>query len=185
MDSNRVLQLALKICLLKLEYSPDEIALAIELLEENNLPSEFLSYLGQNLSSNQSNKKVRQTNKTFPSKKSIDKNKLKSLTELESQDPDKYQALSEFCDSILKEEELLSLSDMRRLGHFLSNNFSPAKTKQATLNIIISLLAERPLEEVKVIINDTILGSRNKSNSYLNLATYLIEGKRKDNNTDE
>ncbi|MEB3278162.1 MAG: hypothetical protein VKK42_04480 [Lyngbya sp.] len=184
MVNNKVIQLALKISLLEVEYSQDEIALAIELLEENNLPSELLSYLGKNLPLSQSNKTVKKSTKTASSKKGIDKNKLKSLTELENRDPDKYQILLDFCDSVLMEEALPSLSEMRRLGNFLSNNFSPAKTKQATLDIIIQLLAERSLEEIKAIINDTISSHKNKSNSYLNLATYLIEGKRNDRNTE-
>lgn len=173
--SSKVMQIALRIGLIKEEFSESEIAAAVRLLEEQGTASAVLAHLAGRKAANHPTKKKRLRNSRTPLKDQ----KSRAILELQETDPEKYQLLSEF-DSLLREGKILpELEDIKRLGEQISKDFAPRNSRRDVVNQLTSLMARRPVDEIRGFISKSLTSSHfdDKSNEYHELARFIIGGK--------
>jgi len=164
------MQIALRIALIKEEFSEKEILEAVKFLEEQETSSALLAYLAG-----------RETMKGTPrvsrrAKKAIHEQRSRAVIALEKTEPEKYRVLSEF-DSLLRRKEILpNLGDIRQLGERLSKDFSARNSRRDLISKLMKLLSERPIEEVREVVENTISSSHPRDSGYQQLADFIITG---------
>src|SRR5947209_14113796 len=169
---NRIALVALRIAALREEVSEDEILEAVRLLEEQGSTSALLSYLAGR---KQLGTKRAQRRKHKP----IEDQRSKAVLELEHKDPEKFLVLSEF-DSLLRRSSVLpEVDDIKRLGERLSKNFAPKNSRRESISRLMALLADRPLNEIREVVQATLSNARvdKEDNDYQRLAQFIITGK--------
>lgn len=173
--SSRVPQIALRISLLKEEFSESEILEAIKLLEEQGSASALLAYLAGRKVTDATSKMTRSKHRNKP----LNEQRSKAVIELETKEPEKFRLLSEFDALIRKGKILPDLEDIKRLGEQLSKDFAPKNSRREAITKLISLIAQRPTDEIRTIINRTLSSSKpeDKDNEYQELARFIITGK--------
>ena len=173
--NNRVPQIALRIALIKEEFSESDILEAVKLLEEHGSSSAVLAYLaGRDIPASAPNGK-----ESKRKSKPIDEQRSKVVIGLEQKDPEKYQALSEFDALIRKGSVLPELDDIKRLGQRISKGFAPKRSRREAIGALMALIAEQPLDEIRKIVSSTLSSAYldDKSNEYQELAQFIIRGK--------
>src|SRR5436305_3254015 len=151
---SRIALLALRIAALREEFSEDEILEAVRLLEEQGSTSALLSYLAGRKP--QLGTKRAQRRKHKP----IEDQRSKAVLELEHKDPEKFLVLSEF-DSLLRRSSVLpGVDDIKRLGERLSKNFAPKNSRRESISRLMALLANRPLNEIREVVQATLSTAR-------------------------
>jgi hypothetical protein len=170
---NRILQIALKIALLMEEYSEADIVEAVRLLGEKGSSSALFAHL-------RGCKGSSKTTLDSPRKaKRLDAQRSKAVIDLEQKDPEKYRILSE-SDSLLRQGSVLPrLEDIMRLGEQLSKDFAPKRSRKEAISKLMTLLAQKPIDEIKQI-HDSIISSASldkKKSGYQELAQFIITGK--------
>lgn len=167
---NRSLQVALRIALLKEEFTEGEILEAVKLLESQGSSSPLFLYLEK---PSKTSKKSRR--KTKP----IAKQRSKAVTDLKRKDPEKFRLLSRF-DSLLRSKSALPDSeDIRRLGKQLGEGFTPKNPRAEAIGKLMALLADHPLEKIKEIVQASSASehSGDQDSEYQQLARFIITGK--------
>lgn len=166
----RIMQIALRIALIKTEFSEREILEAVKLLKEQGINSHLFTYL--------SSQKTVVSSSRVSNRKKIPTEEQSSqlLIELEKKAPEKSKLLADF-ESLLKNGDVLPDSiEIRRLGEHLSKNFTAKKSRTDLINKLIKLLAEIPIDEMRKIIKDTVSSSKFNEDEYQELANFLITG---------
>lgn len=168
--NKRVLQIALKISLIEEEFSQQEIADAIKLLEKCNSSEVLLEYLAKSRrESASSNKETRSKNQ------SDDQELSKILKNLEHENPKKYKILSTFLNLVRRKKILPALTDIEDLGKILDENFTSSNSRPEGIKKLIAVMTKRPIEEVEVITNK-ITSGMSLDGSYQDLAKFIIKG---------
>jgi hypothetical protein len=177
---SRILQVALRIALIKEEFSEKEIIEAVKLLKQQGISSNLLTYLANQ------NKEASKASKNFTRKKTnTEEQSSQVLMELEKEEPEKYQVLSEF-ESLLRQGRVMrDSSEIRKLGEQLSKDFSAKSSRTELINKLISLLSAHPIEEIKEIVQSSLSSSNIEGNEYEQLASFIITGKPTQNTTSE
>jgi hypothetical protein len=173
--NSRVVQIALRVCLIKEEFSENEILEAVRLLENQGSVSELLAYLAGRETINHTSRMRKPKGKRKP----LNEQRSKAIIDLEKKEPEKFQLLSEF-DSLIREGKVLSeLEDIKRLGEQISKDFAPRNSRRDAIGKLIDLLAKRPIDEVRTIISRTLSSSdlENKGSEYQELARFIITGR--------
>lgn len=173
--SNRTLQIALRIALINEEFPESEILEAVKLLEDLGSTSLLLSHLAGRKREVKAIKRVRHRNKP------LDEQRSKVVSGLKYREPEKYEVLAEF-DSLLRKANVLpEVNDVKRLGEKLSKGFAspPPKSRRESISRLLTLLADRPLEEIREIIRTSLITARvaKDDNDYQQLAQFIITGK--------
>lgn len=173
MDS-RILQIALRIALLREEFSEQEIAEAIKLLQKHSSSSELLAYLSTRQDKAISSSLKKQDRKT----KSTNEKRSRAIIELEQKDPEKHEILSEF-DNLVRQENLLPrMDDLKRFGEHLEKSFVAPKSRHEAISKIMSLLSKLSVDDIKTIVSRVNKNEATEQESaYQDLANFLIEGK--------
>lgn len=164
---NRVLQIALRVALIKEEFTESEILEAIKLLEEQSSSSALLVYLSDH------NKQTQNLKEPKRKSKPSNRQQTKVVMELESKDPEKFKMLSDFEESLQQRKVLPKLNDVKKLGMQLSKNFVPKKSRQEVIKQLMPLLADKSIEEIEKIVKKSV----NNENEYQRLAQFIIDGK--------
>jgi len=166
----RTLQAALRIALIREEFSEREIREAVRLLTEQGSSSTLLAYLaGQDITSVGSKASHRK-------KKPIDKERSQAVIGLEKKDPEKYHILSQFDHLLRKGDILPELSDVRRLGEQLSKDFSARNSRRDVIDQLMTVLAGLSIEEIEKIVQNVLSSSRKQDSEYQRLANFIITG---------
>jgi hypothetical protein len=163
---------ALRIAAIKAEFTEMEIHEAVKLLEDHGSRSELLAYFA-------GLRPTSSTNRNRGSKAtSIENQRSKAVVELEHQDPDKFQVLSEFDSLIRRSQVFPDLDDIKRLGEKLSKEFEPRNSRRELISKLMALLADRPLDEIREIVKVSLSTSQvdKKDNDYQRLAQFIITG---------
>ncbi len=184
---SRILQAALRIALLKEEFSEKEILEAVKLLKEQGISSNLLTYLANQSKEASKASKIFNRKKTNPEEKktNADEQRSKALIELEKEEPEKYQVLSEL-DSLLRQGRVLrDSSEIRKLGEHLSKNFSAKNSRTDLISKLIHLLSNRSIEEIKDILQSALSSSNSEGNEYQQLANYIITGQTTQSSTND
>ncbi len=173
--SNRITQIALKICLIKEEFTETDIIEAVKLLEERGSSSALLSHLAKRKVTNGKLKAGESGRKN----KSIEEQRSKAVIDLEDEDPEKFHLLSEF-DALIRKGELLpEVDDIRRLGEQLSKDFKPRSSRKEAISRLLALIAKLPIDEIREIVAkaQSFKNQHDRSSEYHELAQFLITGK--------
>jgi hypothetical protein len=173
--NSKVVQIALRISLLKEEFSEAEITEAVKFLEEQGSASALLAFLAGRKTVDFTFEKKRSRHKSKPLKEY----RSKAVLELEDNDPEKYQLLAEF-DSLIREGKILpKLEDIKKLGERLSKDFAPKNSRREAISKLMSLIANRPVDEIGEIIRRTLSSAQfeNQNSDYQELARFIISGK--------
>lgn len=172
--NSKVLQIALRISLIKEEFSETEIQEATRLLEDQGTASNLLAYLaGRNTTDHAKTRRSKRKTKPLNGQRS------KVVTELEEKEPEKFQLLSEF-DSLIREGKVLpELDDIKRLGEQLSKDFAPKNSRRDAISKLMGLIAKRPIDEIRTIVGKTlsVANWENKGNEYNELARFIMTGR--------
>lgn len=167
--NKRVLQIALRISLLEEEFSQQEIADAVKLLEKCNSSEVLLKYLAKGRRENApSHKETRRKNQ------SDEQELLKVLKSLEHKSPKKYKILLTFLNLDRRKKILPTLKDIEDLGKSLDESFTSSNSRQEGIKKLIAVMIERPVEEVEVITNKITSGI-SLDGSYQDLAEFIIK----------
>jgi hypothetical protein len=166
-----VLQAALKIALLKEEFSEDDLHEASALLERMGSASALLAYLGGRTASRA------RANSTPSKRKPFSPPRSKALATLETVDPEKFRALCQF-ETMLQEGALLpTLEDLRGLGQKLGKELSRKKSRTGIIRGLISSMASMPLPEINDVITASLSSSDCPGDSaYQQLARFIVRG---------
>jgi len=177
--NSHILQIALKIARIKEEFSENDISKAIKLLEEQHFDSTLLSYL---IKHNKTPlKKTNEGNSKRKTKK-IEEQQSRALISLKRKSPDKYQALIEF-ESLLRKGSILpKLRDIKRLRERLSKDFAPIKSRREAISALMTILAEKSLDEIREIVTSNLANTNESCNEYQELAQFIINGAVNRNN---
>jgi hypothetical protein len=184
---SRTLKAALQIAIIKEEFSEKEILEAVKLLKEQGISSNLLTYLANQ------NKEASKASKIFNRKKTnSEDNKInpeeqrsQALIEIEKEEPDKYKLLLGL-DSLLRQDIVLrEVSQIRKLCEQLSKDFSARNSRPELINKLIDLLLNRPIEEIKEILQSALSSSNIEGNEYQQLANYIITGQTSQTSTNE
>lgn len=170
--NGRIMQIALRIALIKEEFAERDILAAIKLLEEKGTSSALLEYLAGRKILSVPKEKGRKT-------RSVAEQRSRAILDLEHKDPEKFRLLSEF-DLLVRKGTILSeLDDIKRLGERLSKNYAPRSSRREAIAKLMTLLANRPIDDVKEIVRTALSSASldDKSNEYQELAQFLITGK--------
>ncbi len=169
--NSKVVQIALRICLIKEEFSENEILEAIKLLEDHGSASILLDYLA-------GRKAASKTRRSKHKSKSTIEQRSRVIISLQDEEPEKFELLSEF-DSMIRQGKILSeLDDIKRLGEQLSKDFAPKNSRRDAIDKLIDLLAKRQVDEIRTIIRTVSSSdSKNKDNDYQELARFIITGR--------
>jgi hypothetical protein len=173
--NGKALQIALRISLIKQEFSESEILEAIKLLEHQGSASALLDYLAGQRTADYPSKTKRSSRK----KKPLNEQRSRVVIELENKEPEKFRLLSEF-DSLIREGKILpELEDIKRLGEQLSKSFAPKNSRRDAISKLIGLIAKRPIDEIRPIVSEALSSSnwKNYGNEYHELARFIITGK--------
>ncbi len=173
--SNRITQIALKIFLIRAEFSEADITKAVKLLEEQGSSSALLGYLAKcgvtngRLKAGESGRK----------NKSVEEQRSKAVIDLEDSDPEKFYILSKFDALVRKGEVLPEVDDIRRLGEQLSKDFKPRNSRKEAISKLLTLIAKLPLDEIKEIVAKphSSRGQDDRDSEYHDLAQFIITGK--------
>src|SRR5690349_15818631 len=120
----RVLQAALRIALVREEFSDEEIREAVELLENGEDTIGLLSFLSGK------DKKSEARQSTKPKENIAFEQRSKAVLALENTDPEKYRLLSEFESSLHRNRLLPHIGELRSLGEKLSKGFSGRNSRK-------------------------------------------------------
>lgn len=170
--TSRIKQLALKILLLKEEFSEKEISEAVALLRDYGTQSAIIEYLARE----QPEERPRERPK--PTSKPLDHGQSKAVTELAEKDEEKFKILSEF-DSLLRKEKILpTAEDIRQLGNSISKDFPKVKSRKDGVIKLVKLLAEKSPNEVREILQACLaeLTQSQDTSEYQQLANFIISG---------
>lgn len=184
---SRILQVALRIALIKEEFSEKEILEAVKLLKEQGISSNLLTYLAnQSKEASQASKSLnRKKRKPEEKKINAEEQRSQALVELEKEEPEKYQVLSEL-DSLLRQGRVLrDSSEIRKLGEHLSKDFSARNSRPEMISKLMHLLSNLSIEEIKEILQSALSSSNIEGNEYQQLANYIITGQTSQTATNE
>ena len=168
--NTRIMQIALKIALIREEFKEAEILQAVQFLEEKGTTSALLDHLAGRDVKPTIQKPARR--KTKP----IDEQRSQAVIALEQKDPEKYQVLSEFDSMLRKSEVLPQLSDIRRLGEQLSKDFPVVKSRKEAISKLMTTLADHPIEGIREILQSALSSSNLDKSEYQQLAGFIITG---------
>jgi hypothetical protein len=170
--TSRVKQLALKILLIKEEFSEKEIRDAVALLRNYGTESDLIEYLAHGHSEG------RTPGQEKPTSKPLGEIQSKIVMELADKDEEKFKILSEF-DSLLRKEKILPrVEDIRRLGNSISKDFPKIKSRKDGVVKLVKLLAEKPPEQVREVLQSCLaeLSQSQDTSEYQQLAQFIISG---------
>lgn len=164
--------LALRIALLMEEFSERELREAASLIEARGGGSFLLDYI----SGGSTEKKSRVSKKASGHRKDVIQSKV--LSELKLQEPEKFRLLFEFEAMLRRGAALATFEDVKRFGEQLSKEFVPRKSRKESISPLIALIADRPLNEIRKIIDQgaSFDGSAN-ADEYQRLGKFLVKGK--------
>lgn len=172
--SRRIELVALRIALIKAEFSEEEIREAVSLLESKGTTSDLLAYLaGRKIPERTPNSKTRVAKNRSPSSQVP-----RAVVDLEHKDPQKYQLLAEF-DGLIRQRRVLPANeDIRRLGESISKDFDPRSSRREAISALMALLAVQPIDKLQQIMQMALRTAHLDSNSseYQELARFIISG---------
>jgi len=170
----RIVQVALEIALLCEKYNEQEILEAVKLIEEVADSSTLLEHLS---TKNMKRSRTKTGGTTRP-KKPLHEQRSRAVMELENTDPRKYEVLSEFDYLVRKGNVLPDLDDVRRLGERLSKDFSPRRSRRDAISKLMSLLADRPINKINEIIQESLSDTDINDDDFQRLAEFIMKGGR-------
>lgn len=166
--------IALRIALLIEENSERDVQMAVKILERHGYGGRLLSYLAKRTSVDEPRPQGHSEN----SAKALQEITSRAVLKLQDTDPKKFELLSEF-DAAVRHGHLLGSNDLlRRFGEMLSKSYEPRKSRRENISAIMTLLAERTLEETKELIKIAASLGMDSGDNYQKLATFLIKGKK-------
>lgn len=177
--NSKIIQAALKILLIKEEYTENEIIEAIKLIGGDGQNSSLIDFF------NKEGNRQPQKKELKKGEKKISDQTSKVIVALENSDPKKFSVLSEFELLIKKGILLTKVSDIRTLALKISKDFPEIKSRRDAIPKFIELLANTPLEILKNIIEEAAILSKlpHDSSEYQELAHFLITGTKQNYNT--
>lgn len=169
---SRAIQAALKILLIREEYTLNEINEAISLIQREEISESLIKFLKDDHILSSRDVKSKQ------SKKNILEQSSKILNELKKEDYEKYLILSEFDSLIRKGLILKKLENIKTLAARLSKSFPDMKARRDAIPKIVVLLAELPKEKIKQVVEETLKEAKLSidGSEYQELAKFLIQG---------
>lgn len=178
--TDRIAVIALKVALIKEKFSETDILEAVKLMEEQGTSSALLAYLANR------NAKTTTSKVTHRKKQPVEEQRSEVLIELENKEPEKYAVLIEF-DSLLRQCKILpKLSEIKKLGKQLSKDFSAKNSRADTINKLVSMLVNHPIEKIKEIIQNASSPPANvQVDEYVQHSNFLITGKENENSKSE
>jgi hypothetical protein len=164
---------ALRIALIREEFSESDILEAVRLLEEAGTTSALFSFLARR--ETQPRTAGKGSNRRSGSSGS---SRSRALMEVEKTDPEKFRILDEFERLIRLGTILPDLEDIRKLGERLSKRFVAGKSRKETIGRLMALIADLPLETVRQVIKESLSSvNLSRDSGYQDLANFIIRGR--------
>lgn len=171
--NSRILQIALRIALLKEEFAESDISEAVKLLQEQGSTSTLLAYFAART---EDTKRLKDSGRRS---KSIEEQRSRSVIQLEQKDPEKFRVLSEFDSLLRKGNALPEIEDIGKVGKKLSKSFTSRSSRRDAVSKLMALLADRPIDEIKEVVENVLSSARvdESDGDYQKLAKFIITGK--------
>jgi hypothetical protein len=161
----RVRQAALRIALLREEFTEVELREAVYWLEAQGSTSALLRYLvGRDLPKPDPSAQIVPTNDMLPT----------TVLALKQTEPQKYEAIVHFLQ--LAQDKDVKLSHLRRLGTRLRKDFRGTGSRRGVLVELAQLLEQLPVVDIQRIANEIPCGLGSEEGDYQRLARHIIDG---------
>jgi hypothetical protein len=149
------------------EFSPDELAEAVSLL--NLREKDLLTSLGSAT--------PRRAPSRRPKRADFSKQgETRALRGLKLTDEEKYRVLREFESSVREGRLFKTLDDFRSFGTVLGKRFGPVKSIKEALPHLMGMLANMDLESIRSAIGDVSVRHADDEDSFRRLANQIITG---------
>ena len=170
--------IALRIALILEESSPEELAEAVDILQQCGNNADLLKYLSA-ASKGRPEKLAKKASRNSKATKPIDQMTSKAVLDLEKSDPSKHQVLAEF-DKLVRQGNVLPTNEaLRRFGERISKDFRPRAARKDNIGAVMATLApmaQYDMEKhIKMALDST---PRREAEEYQKLANYLMHGNR-------
>jgi hypothetical protein len=171
--TSKVLQIALRIALIKEEFVEKDILEAVMLLESVGETSALLSYLaGRKIPPI---KPMRSQDSKKPSRKQISS---PVILDLKKKDPEKYKLLSNL-EYLLRSDSILpKAEDLNQFAKHISNGLISEFSRQNTIEKLMITLAEKNLQDIEKIFQEIVSSSESQGDEYQQLASFILSGKK-------
>ncbi|MFI5454194.1 MAG: hypothetical protein ACHRXM_01965 [Isosphaerales bacterium] len=169
--NSKVREAVLRIRMLTEEFSPEELAEAVGLLDGQEKDSFSSLWRKKSVKKRVSSRRL---GKAESSKK---KGETRALRELKLTDGEKYQVLREFETSIRDGKLLKTLDDFRSFGNILSKEFGTVKSVKDALPHLMALLVRMDLDSVRAAIAKVPMRHGEEENAFRRLANQIISGR--------
>lgn len=162
-----------KINRLRTNHSDDDIITAMRRLLQDGFPeirSGSRSHYGKQKKSNPRKEK--------PFSEGVSR----SVLELQSEEPEKFEVLSRFDRLVRKREILKDVRSLREFGQSLDKSFDAGKSRKDAVPRIAQLLKDMPLYRLTPVIESTLEKEQRKDesdNDYQQLANFLMSKRRR------
>lgn len=169
----RIRQAAVRIALLREEYSEEEWEQAVRYLEENSIQDRLKRFILNGELPKEADLRPRS-----PSKGKSEEPRLPSeqLLRVKDSDPERFTLLSDFERQLWEKRILPSIQNIRHLGLSLSKGFRSGKSRKDAVSSLISELLTLPLEKIKLVMKAAVERSVSGERDFKNLADFIIHG---------
>lgn len=169
--------LALKIAQIMEDHTSDEIEAAIRLLGKYGRGTALFDFLSDGRGVSKPQPRGPRPSKQRISKP-IEETSSRAILKLEKSDPKKFSVLSGFDRLVRSENALQTNLALRQFGAKISKNFKPGKSRKELISAVMTVLSERPLEDIEQLIAQTVVPAKREDGSeYQRLADFLIKGR--------
>lgn len=168
--NRRVRQAVLKILLLKEEFSTQELAEAIALIDGGE-DEEVLAIL-----KSMAPEPRERVAPCSPRAQFSRRGETRVLQDLKHTNREKYEVLREFETLIREGGTLQTLDEFRAFGKILAKDFSPGKSRKEALVRLMTLLAQMDLESVRAALARLPASSVDEATAFHRLADKIISG---------
>ena len=170
--NSKILQIALRITLIKEEFTEKDILEAVMLLESLSNTSALLSYLAGRkippIKPTESQDSKRPMKKQPPS--SI-------LLGLKKESPGKFKILSNLEYLLLSGSVLLKTEELNQFAEHINKEFVPGSSRQDTIEKLMGILIERTMQDIEQIFQEITSLSEGQGDAYQQLASFILSGK--------
>lgn len=167
--NRRIRQAVLKILLLKEEFSAQELAEAVALIDGGE--EDILALLKRMAPDSRDQTAPRSAGAPFSTR-----GETRALQDLKHTDRAKYEVLREFETLIREGGTLRTLDEFRAFGRILGKDFSPGKSRKEALARLMALLAQMDLASIRSALARLPASSAEEATAFHRLADKIISG---------
>jgi hypothetical protein len=168
--NRRIRQAVLKILLLREEFSAQELAEAVALIDGEE-EEELLTLIKRRAPESREQGAPRSPGASLSTK-----GETRALQELKHTNREKYEVLREFETLIREGGTLQTLDAFRAFGKILGKDFSPGKSRKEGLARLMALLAQMDLDTIKAALARLPPNNTEEATAFHRLADKIISG---------